>query len=97
MTEEDTKSTREKVRSYVTELIGTFGLCFFGGMATGSNLNISLAHGMALTFFIYTGAGYSGAHYNPAVTLALMITKHIGPVDAVIYIAFQLVGGALAG
>jgi aquaporin Z len=31
MAEEDTKSTREKVRSYVTELIGTFGLCFFGG------------------------------------------------------------------
>jgi aquaporin Z len=52
---------------------------------------------MALTFFIYTGAGYSGAHYNPAVTLALMITKHIAPVDGLIYIAFQLLGGALAG
>jgi aquaporin Z len=52
---------------------------------------------MALTYFIYLGAGYSGAHYNPAVTVALMITKHIGPVDGIIYIVFQLLGGALAG
>jgi glycerol uptake facilitator-like aquaporin len=52
---------------------------------------------MALTLFIYTGASYSGAHYNPAVTIAQTITKHIGPVDALIYIAFQLLGGALAG
>lgn len=46
---------------------------------------------------IYIGAGISGAHYNPAVTVALICIKKCLPVDGILYMAFQLLGGILAG
>jgi len=52
---------------------------------------------LALMVMIYVGAATSGAHYNPAVTLALLVTKKIEFIEALLYIAFQFVGGLLAG
>lgn len=88
------------------ELIGTFALCFVGGMAVMSkpvnadadqvNL-IALAHGFVLAFMIYAGANVSGAHYNPAVSVGLLITCKCPMLDALLYIPSQLVGSILAG
>lgn len=62
-------------RGIIMEFIGTFALCFVGGLAvisapkeSGIEL-IGLAHGFVLAFMIYAGANVSGAHYNPAVSV----------------------------
>jgi len=46
---------------------------------------------------IYIGAATSGAHFNPAVTLALLVVKKHPCVDALCYIVAQLIGGFVAG
>lgn len=89
------------------ELIGTFALCYIGGLSVafnntkglaGSNLtNIALAHGLVLGIFIYIGARISGAHYNPAVTVALIAIRKCHPVEGVLFICSQFFGSILAG
>ncbi|MEZ4894112.1 MAG: aquaporin [Saprospiraceae bacterium] len=45
---------------------------------------------------IYAGSHISGAHYNPAVTLAAFIRGKIETADAIVYIFFQIMGAASA-
>jgi aquaporin Z len=76
---------------YITELIGTFFLVLAIGL-TGNPLAI----GAALMVMVYMGGHTSGAHYNPAVTVAVWIRKKISLYDAGIYIVMQLIGAILA-
>jgi aquaporin Z len=46
---------------------------------------------------IYAGGHISGAHYNPAVTLAVFIRRRISAKDALIYMGSQLAGALIAG
>jgi len=78
----------------MTELIGTFFLVFVIGL-TGNPLAI----GAILMAMVFMGGHISGAHYNPAVTLAVLIRKKIDTKDAMIYMVMQIIGaflGALA-
>lgn len=55
-----------------------------------------LAMGLTAVVLIYSPWGKrSGAHMNPAVTLAFLRLRHIAPVDAFFYIVAQTIGGAL--
>jgi aquaporin Z len=45
---------------------------------------------------VHAGGHVSGGHYNPAVTLAVLLRRRIGPRDAVAYWIAQSVAGALA-
>jgi aquaporin Z len=45
---------------------------------------------------IYAGGHISGAHYNPAVTLAVFVRKRISAGDAMMYIGSQLAGALIA-
>jgi len=66
-----------------------------GGDPVG--VNGPLAHMLALMVMIYVGAATSGAHYNPAVSLAMLVTGNQTFVESLLYIAFQCLGGLCAG
>lgn len=79
------------MKNYVIEFIGTFFLVLVIAL-TGNPLAI----GATLMVMVYMGGHISGAHYNPAVTLGVLIRKKIDAKNAMIYIIFQLVGAASA-
>jgi aquaporin Z len=79
------------MKKYLIEMIGTFFLVLVIGL-TGNPLAI----GSVLMVMVYMGGHVSGAHYNPAVTLAVLFQKKIDSKDAGIYIVFQVMGSILA-
>jgi MIP family channel proteins len=96
---------RRHLPAYVAEGIGTFLLVFFicGILSVGSAgpLSLDLAglgllHALTLGVLVYALASSSGAHFNPAVTIAQLAVRQIRGSDAAAYITFQLVGGVLA-
>ena len=89
----------------VAEVIATFSLVFIGAGAVLVNsangalglLGVALAHGLVLMSMIYATGHISGAHVNPAVTIAMFATKQIKAQKAVLYIIAQLLGAGIAG
>ena len=86
------------------EGLGTFALCYVGGWSVMMNdlghisiTGVAIAHMFVLGFMIWAGAGISGAHYNGAVTLALLTSGHIGVKKWGGYIGSQFAGSLLAG
>ena len=79
------------MKKYLVELTGTFFLVLVIGLSGNP-----LAIGSILMVMVYMGGHVSGAHYNPAVTLAVLMRKKIGSTEAGMYIAFQVVGAILA-
>jgi glycerol uptake facilitator-like aquaporin len=67
-----------------------------GGNLAVALLGNSLATGAGLIVLIHMFAPISGAHFNPAVTLAFLLRREAGPGIAASYVAAQLVG-AIAG
>ena len=97
--------------AYIAEFLGTLLLVFFVTAVvslyvaepSAANPNpfidfsvIGLVHVFVLFVLIQTLAVISGAHFNPAVTVALAALREIKPRDAGIYVVVQLLGG-LAG
>src|SRR2546421_1695718 len=94
------------VAAYAAEGIGTFLLVFFicGVISVGNAgvLQLDLAglgmlHALTLGVLVYALAASSGAHFNPAITVAQLAIRQIRARDAAAYVGFQLAGGALAG
>ncbi|MCP2339100.1 aquaporin [Actinomadura rupiterrae] len=82
--------------SYATEFIGTFFLVLTIGCTVLAKAPMApLAIGAELMVMIFAGGHISGAHYNPAVTLAVFLRGKIGAVDAAAYAVVQVVGGIL--
>lgn len=87
------------MRRYVTELIGTFALVLTIGLTvTGANEGVipPIAIGAILTAMVYAGVHISGAHYNPAVSLAMLIRGRLPLRDVPFYWAAQVIGAVLA-
>jgi aquaporin Z len=85
-------------RKYVTEFIGAFFLMFAVGVAALSgSVFVPLAAGATLMVMVYAGGHISGAHYNPAVTLAALVRRRIGIADAAAYWVAQVIGAVVAG
>ena len=82
---------------YVTEMIGTFFLVLTIGLAvlSGTAL-VPLAIGALLMAMVYMGGHISGAHYNPAVSLAMMLRGKLPISEFVSYVISQLVGSLAA-
>ncbi len=88
------------------ELLGTFWLVFGGcGSAVlaasfpevGIGLvGVSLAFGLTVVTMAYAVGYISGGHFNPAVTIGLLVAGHTKPADVAPYIIAQVIGGVLA-
>lgn len=106
-------SLNQMGRTALAEAYGTFLLTLIGsgtiiavnlldgsalGSVSGAGLGfIGLAHGIALLIAVYTIGRLTGAHINPAVTIAHWATRRIEAKKVIPYILGQLVGASVAG
>lgn len=93
------------IRRGAAECIGTFGLVFIAAGAamvdeiSGGSLGLignAFASGLIVAAMIYATGHISGAHINPAVTLAFALVRRISLRDAGVYWVAQMVGAVLA-
>src|SRR5947209_13868838 len=90
------------LRKLVVEAIGTFFLVLTVGQTVINPANqpsgalAPLAIGSALMVMVYAGGHISGAHYNPAVTLAVWLRGKCTTPEMAGYMVAQLVGAAAA-
>ena len=92
-------------RRSAAEAIAAFALVFAGcgaivadaryNAALGA-VGVALVFGLIIMVMVYATGHLSGAHINPAVTIAFTLTRHFPARDALAYIAAQL-AGATAG
>lgn len=93
------------MRKYIAELIGTFALVFCGTGAIIINqesggvithAGIAITFGLIVSAMIYAVGDISGAHLNPAVTIAFWIAKSFPIKEIVPYIISQGLGAFIA-
>ena len=93
------------MKHYISESIGTFTMifCGCGAMTINEITNGSISHvGVAITWglvvmaMIYAFGEISGAHFNPAVTIAFAVAKKFSWKKVPAYILAQAIGGILA-
>jgi aquaporin Z len=88
-----------EMQKYLTELIGTFFLVLTIGCTViggGAGVIPPIAIGFVLMVMVFAGGHVSGAHYNPAVTLAVFLRGRCPASDVVPYWIAQIAGAGLA-
>jgi MIP family channel proteins len=86
-------------RKLVSEFVGTFALIFFGAGSALLGADVvgqALANGLAIGLMVTAVGHISGGHFNPAVTLGMIVTKRIEIAEAVRYWVSQLAGATAA-
>lgn len=93
--------TRNKVAALVAEFLGAGLLALIVITVQRSTIGvpyfIGIAAGLAVATLMLIFGRASGAHFNPAITLALWTARRIPTVRAITYIVAQLLGAYLAG
>ncbi len=87
------------MNKYIAEFIGTvFLVLTIGctGIGAGPAVIAPLAIGAALMVMVFAGGHISGGHYNPAVTLGVLIRGKVKATDVVPYMIAQFAGAAIA-
>ena len=90
-------------RAVGAELLGTLLLVFFGcgtcitwvPLHPPSMVQIALAFGLIVGTMVWCVAAVSGGHINPAVTIALLITRKISVLRGILFIIVQCLGGII--
>lgn len=85
------------MNKYVTEFVGTFFLVLTIGMSVlGGSQFAPIAIGCTLMVMVYMGGHVSGAHYNPAVSLAVLLRGKMSAADLIPYWIAQIAGATAA-
>ncbi|EXB31116.1 Aquaporin NIP1-2 [Morus notabilis] len=93
------------IQKLLAEVLGTYFLIFAGCGSVVVNLDyekvvtapgISMVWGLVVMVMIYSVGHISGAHFNPAVTIAFASTKRFPYKQVPAYIAAQVLGSTLA-
>jgi MIP family channel proteins len=94
-----------RLERYLAEFIGTFTLVLIAAGAVIINdiyssslglIGIAVASGLVVMVMVCAIGNISGAHINPAVTLAMLITQKINALDSMFYVLSQAAGAILA-
>jgi aquaporin Z len=87
-------------RRAAAEFVGTFALVFVGvgSIVVGGQdlLGVALAHGLVIGVMASAVGHISGGHFNPAVTLAFLVTRRMAPLLAGVYWLTQLAAATVA-
>ena len=87
------------MKKALVEFIGTFFLVFTVGCAAvhhGAGDLAPIAIGCTLMVMVFAGGHLSGAHYNPAVSLALFLRGKLPPADLIRYWVAQFLAAGIA-
>src|SRR5437016_5819217 len=92
---------QEDWKKVLAEVVGTFFFFFIGigSIAMAGNVGVryvALGHGVALAIAVSARCLLSGAHFNSAVRIALVLARKISPLLALLYLLGQLIGGVAA-
>ena len=81
----------------ITEVLGTFGLMLTIQLSMiYAPDHVAYVVGAGLALLVYAGFRFSGAQYNPAVTILMLVTGNIDTWRALVFITAQFIGSALA-
>jgi aquaporin NIP len=92
-------------RKFIAEALGTFALVFCGTGAIIANeitgggvthVGIAVTFGLIVSGMVFSFGGISGAHLNPAVTIAFWIAGKFPKTEILLYVVAQLLGAFLA-
>lgn len=92
-------------RAHIAEFLGTFILVFFGCGAIMidattteqiNNSGIATTFGLIVMIVIYSFGSISGAHINPAVSIAFMFAGKLKKIQALTYVVMQILGAIAA-
>jgi aquaporin Z len=88
------------VRVFSAELFGTTILALVAGtVSVMSSYGVEsfgpIMIGLVVAILVYVVGPVSGAHFNPAVTVAQMVFKKIKPINALLYVIAQIIGAML--
>ncbi len=91
------------MKKYIAECLGTFVLVLFAcgtaamvGVAGAGYLIVALAFGLVIVAMAYSIGNISGCHINPAVSIAMWVSKKLSTKDFIGYLVAQF-AGAIAG
>jgi aquaporin Z len=93
------KYSAELVGSFIFFVIGYFSVAAFANASAPGAPNLLVvpwSFGLGLLAAIFAFGHISGGHFNPAVTIAMVLDKRTTPIDAVGYILSQIIGAIFA-
>ena len=92
------KLLAEVLGTYILLLVGGAAILAINGSGAGTTLvAIAFGFGLALLAGLYAFGEVSGGHYNPAVSLAMVLDGRMDPASMVAYWVSQVAGAVLAG
>ncbi len=96
----------QSIKKYLAEFIGTFVLVLFacgtaavvgcsGASPDAAYLLTALAFGLVIVAMAYSIGNISGCHINPAVSIAMLVSKKMSVQDFIGYVVAQCAGGII--
>ena len=86
------------------ELLGVFAINYIGGWSNvmkdnqnGNLTTVAIANIFVIGILTWCGAAISGSHFNPAITVSLLMTNNCKMLEGCLYLLMQFSGSFLAG